>query len=134
MPQRAKKVRTALRVGHSPSQYILVNRKAPTVLPTSETLFLDVEPLSEVRTPHGKGRVSARRGWEGENDDFFSILLGQSHNFTSAWVNPNSFPRRIFWQSRHELNTRADRRQEPCPREDSHLFNRQRKLGRAPFQ
>ncbi len=34
-----------------------------------------VEPLSEVRTPHGKRRVSAHRGRAGEKGDFFSILL-----------------------------------------------------------
>jgi hypothetical protein len=34
-----------------------------------------VEPLSEARTPHGKRRVSARRGLAGEKSDFFSILL-----------------------------------------------------------
>ena len=28
-----------------------------------------------LRTPHGKGRVSARRGRAGEKSDFFSILL-----------------------------------------------------------
>ena len=31
---------------------------------------------SEARTPHGKRRVSARRGRAGEKGDFFSILLG----------------------------------------------------------
>jgi len=34
-----------------------------------------VEPLSDARTPHGKRRVSARRGRAGEKSDFFSILL-----------------------------------------------------------
>jgi hypothetical protein len=34
-----------------------------------------VEPLSEARTPHGKRRVSARRGRAGEKSDFFSFLL-----------------------------------------------------------
>jgi len=34
-----------------------------------------VEPLSDVRTPHGKRRVMVRQGWAGEKDDFFSILL-----------------------------------------------------------
>jgi len=33
------------------------------------------EPLSKARTPHGKRRVSARRGRVGEKSDFFSILL-----------------------------------------------------------
>jgi hypothetical protein len=33
------------------------------------------ELLSEARTPPGKRRVSARRDWEGETSDFFSILL-----------------------------------------------------------
>jgi len=48
--RRGEEVRTALRVGRSPSQYILANGKAPTVLPTSETLLLNVELLSDVRT------------------------------------------------------------------------------------
>ena len=39
-----------------------------------------VEPLSEARTPHGKRRVSARRGWAGEKSDFFSIQLA-SHGW-----------------------------------------------------
>jgi len=34
-----------------------------------------VEDLDDARTPHGKRRVSARRGWAGEKSDFFSILL-----------------------------------------------------------
>ena len=34
-----------------------------------------IKPLSDARTRHGKGRVSARRGWAGEKRDFFSILL-----------------------------------------------------------
>ena len=34
-----------------------------------------VEPLSDARTMHGNRRVSARRGWAGEKNDFFSILL-----------------------------------------------------------
>ena len=34
-----------------------------------------VEDAFEVRTMHGKRRVSARRGREGEKSDFFSILL-----------------------------------------------------------
>jgi hypothetical protein len=33
------------------------------------------EDLSDARAPHGKRRVSARRGWAGETSDFFSILL-----------------------------------------------------------
>ena len=36
-----------------------------------------VEPLSAARTPHGKRRVSARRGRAGEKGDFFSILLAR---------------------------------------------------------
>jgi hypothetical protein len=32
---------------------------------------------SDARTKHGKRRVSARLGREGEKSDFFSILLGQ---------------------------------------------------------
>ena len=34
-----------------------------------------VEGLNDARTKHGKGRVSARRGWAGEMSDCFSILL-----------------------------------------------------------
>ena len=48
--RRGEEVRTALRVGRSPLQYILANGKARTVLPTSETLLLNVEPLSDART------------------------------------------------------------------------------------
>ena len=58
--RRGEEVCTALRVGRSPFQRILANGKAPTVFPTSETLLLNVEPLSDVRTPLA---------------DFFSILL-----------------------------------------------------------
>jgi hypothetical protein len=58
--QRGEEVRTALRVGRSPLQCIWANGKACTVLPTSETLLLNVEPLSDARTPRA---------------DFFSILL-----------------------------------------------------------
>jgi hypothetical protein len=38
-------------------------------------LLLKVELLSDVRTPPGERRVSARLGWAGEKSDFFSILL-----------------------------------------------------------
>jgi len=41
-----------------------------------EALFGTLRPLSDARTPHGKRRVSARRGRAGEKSDFFSILLG----------------------------------------------------------
>jgi HEAT repeat protein len=34
-----------------------------------------VEPLKDVRTPYEKRRVLARRGWEGEKSNFFSILF-----------------------------------------------------------
>ena len=60
--EEAKEVPTALRVGRSPLQYILANGKAPTVLPTSETLLLNLELLSDART---------------QLADFFSILLEQ---------------------------------------------------------
>ena len=33
--------------------------------------------MSAARTPHGKRRVSARRGRAGERSDFFSLLLEQ---------------------------------------------------------
>ena len=71
-----EEVHTALRVGRSPLQWVLANGKVPTVLPTSEELLFNVEPLSEARTMHGKRRVSARLGGAGEKSDFFSILLG----------------------------------------------------------
>ena len=58
--RRGEEVRTALRVGRSPLEWILANGKAPTLLPTSETLLLNVESLSAARTPPA---------------DFFSILL-----------------------------------------------------------
>ncbi len=45
------------------------------MLPTSEELLFNVEPLSDARTQPGKRRVLARRGWAGEKGDFFSILL-----------------------------------------------------------
>ncbi len=34
-----------------------------------------VEGLNDARTPLGTRRVSARLGWAGEKDGFFSILL-----------------------------------------------------------
>jgi hypothetical protein len=37
-----------------------------------------IEDLFEVRTKHGKRRVSARLGRAGEKGDFFSILLEDS--------------------------------------------------------
>ncbi len=70
-----EEVHTALRVGCSPLEWILANRKSPPVLPSFEKPLLNVELLSEARTPHGKGRVSTRRGRAGEKSDFFSILL-----------------------------------------------------------
>jgi len=33
-----------------------------------------VQDAIEVRTKHGKRRVSTRRGWAGETSDFFNIL------------------------------------------------------------
>jgi hypothetical protein len=58
--RRGEEVHTALRVGRSPLQWVLANGKALTVLPTSEELLFNVEPLSEARTTLA---------------DFFSILL-----------------------------------------------------------
>jgi len=58
--RRGEEVHTALRVGRSPLQCVLANGKAPTVLPTSEELLFNVEPLNDARTPLA---------------DFFSILL-----------------------------------------------------------
>ena len=41
---------TALRVDRSPVKWNLANGKASPVLPTSDGLFLNVEPLSEAST------------------------------------------------------------------------------------
>jgi hypothetical protein len=49
--RRGEEVQTALCVGRSPFQWILANGKAPSVLPTSEKLLLNVEGLSDARTP-----------------------------------------------------------------------------------
>ncbi|HEV8621079.1 MAG TPA: hypothetical protein VGQ79_08655, partial [Nitrospiraceae bacterium] len=49
---------------------------------TSEKL--NVELLSEARTPHGKGRVSARRGRAGEKSDFFGILQNRMSSHQAA--------------------------------------------------
>jgi len=54
------------------------------VLPTSENILLSVEPLRDARTPHGKRRVSARRGRTGEKSDFFSILLNRMSSNQAA--------------------------------------------------
>ena len=59
--RRGEEVQTALRVGRSPLQWVLANGKAPTAFRISEKLLLNVEPLSEARTPLA---------------DFFSTLLG----------------------------------------------------------
>jgi hypothetical protein len=48
--RRPEEVQTALRVSRSPLQKVLANGKAPTVLPPSEGLLLNVEDLSEART------------------------------------------------------------------------------------
>jgi hypothetical protein len=56
-----EEVPTALRAGRSPIEWILANGKAPPVLPTSDGLPFNVEPLSDARTKLA---------------DFFSILLG----------------------------------------------------------
>jgi TRAP-type uncharacterized transport system fused permease subunit len=66
-----------------------------------------VEDVFEVRTPHGKKRVSARWGWAGETRDFFSILLclafaqfrkmGEGHEGRRALLHPARrwFSRRV---------------------------------------
>jgi len=51
----------------------LGERKSPSS--ASDFRATLVEPLSDARTPLGKRRISARRGWAGEKGDFFSILL-----------------------------------------------------------
>ena len=58
--RRGEEVRTALRVGRSPLQWVLANGKAPPVFPASEKLLLNVKSLSEARTKLA---------------DFFSTLL-----------------------------------------------------------
>lgn len=45
------------------------------VLLIYEELLLNVEPLSDARTAHGKSRVLARQGRAEEKSDSFSILL-----------------------------------------------------------
>ena len=59
--RRGKEVHAALRVGRSSLEWILANEKSPPVLPTTEKPLLNVEPLSDARTPL---------------EDFSSILLG----------------------------------------------------------
>ena len=51
----------------------LGERKSPSS--ASGNLIPYVELLSDARTPHGKRRVSAHQGWEGEKSHFFSILI-----------------------------------------------------------
>jgi len=51
----------------SPGQYLA---RGQLVVPRGY-----VEDFDEPRTPRGKGRVSARQGWAGEEGGFFSILL-----------------------------------------------------------
>jgi hypothetical protein len=48
---RDEEVPTALRVDRSPVKWILANGKACPVLPTFKGPFLNVEPLSDARTP-----------------------------------------------------------------------------------
>lgn len=51
----------------------LGERKSPSS--ASGNLIPYFELLSDARTPHGKRRVSAYQGWEGEKSHFFSILI-----------------------------------------------------------
>ena len=80
--------------GRSPLEWILANGKAPTVLPASEELLLNVEGLNDARTMHGKRRVSARRGWAGEKSDFFSILLSAGRCLSMFC----RYPVQILWR------------------------------------
>jgi hypothetical protein len=58
--RKGEEVRTALCVGRSLLQWILANGKTPPMLPASEELLLNVEPLSDARTKLA---------------DFFNIML-----------------------------------------------------------
>jgi len=49
----------------------LGERKSPSNASDLRESFWYVEPLSDARTKHGKRRVSARLGREGEKGDFF---------------------------------------------------------------
>jgi len=80
--RRGEEVHAALRAGRLPLVWILANGKAPPVLPTSENILLNVEPLSDARTPLA---------------DFFSIMLetrrvclrkvGYTTVSVKSWVN-----------------------------------------------
>jgi hypothetical protein len=48
-----------------------------------------VEDLNDARTMLGTRRVSARRGWAGENSDFFSVLLIKHHGFSAIYQHPS---------------------------------------------
>ena len=52
---------------------------------TGESYFCYVEPLSDARTKHGKGRVSVRRGRAGEKNGFFSMLLSRFDDDSIQW-------------------------------------------------
>ena len=73
--RRGEEVQTTLRVGRSPLQWVLVNGKVPTAFRTSEKFLLNVEALSDARTPLA---------------DFFSILLNSPYQRTNpvAHVTP----------------------------------------------
>src|SRR4051794_8787566 len=62
----------------------LGERKNPFSVPSVRGVLFSVEPLSDARTPLGKSRVLARRGWMGENGDFFSILLIQKFSIDNS--------------------------------------------------
>ena len=49
--RRGEEVPIALCAGRSPVEWILANGKDPPVLPTSDGLLLNVELLSDARTP-----------------------------------------------------------------------------------
>ena len=56
----------------------------PFSVPSVRGVLFSVEPLNDARTPLGKSRVLARRGWVGKNGDFFSILLIQKFSIDNG--------------------------------------------------
>ena len=72
---KPEEVQTALRVGRSPLQMDLGKRISSSTVCRFGEALCNVEDFDEPRTTREKERVSARRGWAGEESGFFSILL-----------------------------------------------------------